>query len=210
MIRREHPCYRNVFGIDVESSTLRNNSAKARMRDAMYALITETFARNEITPDDHDPFINSGDGVVALLRPADRVPKTVLLNSVVQTLSDLLEEHNRVRPADRLRLRAVLHAGEVHYDIRGPFGETLDVAFRLLDSPVTKRALRRTPGPLVLAVSEHIYQSVVRHQYDGIDPLTFTAFMTKRNTSTWDSGWIHVPGQVDHSFIADLAGRPPA
>lgn len=209
MISREQPCYRTIFGVDVESSTTRNNSAKARMRDAMYTLVTEAFVRNEITVDDHDPLLDSGDGVVAMLRPADHVPKTLLLQSVVPMLSRLIEEHNSRRPADRLRLRAVLHAGELHFDTRAPFGETLDVAFRLLDSPVTKRALRRTTAPLVLAVSDDIYQSVVRHQYDGIDPLTFTAFMTKRNSTTWDSGWLHVPGRTDHSLLdTDLAGQP--
>jgi hypothetical protein len=208
MIAKE-PRYRIVFGVDVESSTTRHNSAKARMRDAMYALVTEAFVGNEITEDDHDPFLDRGDGLVALLRPADRVPKTLLLRSVVPTLSDLVEEHNRRRPADRLRLRTVLHAGEVHYDSRAPFGETLDVAFRLLDSPVTKRALRRTSAPLILAVSDDIYQSVVRHQYDGIDPRTFSSFETRRNPATWDAGWLHVPGLGGDSLVgADLVERP--
>lgn len=199
MISNEHPCYRTIFGVDVESSTTRNNSAKARMRDAMYTLVTEALTRNEITANDHDPFVNSGDGLVALLRPADRVPKTLLLRSVVPMLGRLIDEHNMRRPVDRLRLRVVLHAGEVHYDTRGPFGETIDVAFRLLNSPVAKRALRRTTAPLVLAVSDDIYRSVVRHGYDDIDPLTFTAFVTKRNSVIWDSGWLHVPDQDRHT-----------
>jgi hypothetical protein len=209
MISREQPRYRNVFGVDVESSTTRNNSAKARMRDAMYDLVTEAFDRNGITDADHDPFLDSGDGLVALLLPADRVPKTLLLQSVVPMLSRLIDEHNTHRPEDRLRFRAVLHAGEVHHDTRAPFGETLDIAFRLLDSPVTKRALRRTTAPLILAVSDDVYQAVVRHQYDGIDPATFTAFMTKRNSTTWDYGWLHVPGQSGHSYFeVDLTSKP--
>lgn len=211
MISRGQPCYRTVFGVDVESSTTRNNSAKARMRDAMYALVTEAFVRNGITADDHDPLLDNGDGLVALLRPVDRVPKTLLLRAVVPTLVRLIDEHNTSRPSDRLRLRAVLHAGEVHHDTRAPFGETLDVAFRLLDSPVTKRALRRTTGSLVLAVSDDIHRAVVRHHYDGIDPLTFTAFMTRRNSTVWDSGWLHAPGQPGHTFLdGDFAGQPSA
>ncbi len=208
MISRGQPCYRTVFGVDVESSTTRNNSAKARMRDAMYALVTDAFARNDINADDHDPLLDSGDGLTALLQATDRVPKTLLLRGVVPALSQLIDEHNARGPADRLRLRAVLHAGEVHYDTRAPFGETLDVAFRLLDSPVTKRALRGTVAPLVLAVSDDIYRSVVRHHYDGIDPLTFTSFMTRRNPATWDSGWLHVPGQPGTTFLdGDLTGH---
>jgi hypothetical protein len=210
MISSEQPCYRNVFGVDVESSTTRTNSAKARMRDAMYALVTEAFVRNDIGEDHHDPFLDRGDGIVALLHPADRVPKTLLLRSVVPVLGRLIDEHNTRRPEDRLRMRAVLHAGEVHFDTRGPFGETLDVACRLLDSPVTKRALRRTTGSLVLAVSDAIHDSVVRHGYDGIDPLTFRSFMTKRNNATWDSGWLHEPSWTGQSFVGDVPRQPSA
>jgi hypothetical protein len=195
MITARQPCYRNIFAVDVESSTTRNNNAKARMRDTMYGLVTEALALNEITDDDHDPFTDSGDGLLALLRPADRVPKTLLLRSVVPMLGDLLTAHNTCHPRDCLRLRTVLHAGEVHHDSRGAFGEALDVAFRLLNSPSTKRALRRTAGPLVLAVSDGLFDSVVRHQYDGIDPLAFTPFMARRNSTVWDRGWLHVPGQ---------------
>jgi hypothetical protein len=201
MTSREQPCYRTVFGVDVESSTMRNNSAKARMRDAVYTLVTEALVRAEIAADDHDPFLDTGDGLVVMLRSADRVPKTLLLRSVVPTLSRLVDEHNQHHPADHLRLRTVLHAGEMHFDTHAPFGETLDVAFRLLNSPVTKHALRGTTVSLVLAVSDDIYQSVVRHQYDGIDPLTFTAFVTKRNSTTWDTGWLQVPGQAGHSLL---------
>jgi hypothetical protein len=209
MISKEQPCYRTVFGVDVESSTKRNNCAKARMRDAMYDLVTEAFARSDITSDDHDPFLDRGDGFFALLPPIDRVPKTLLLQAVVPTLSRLIDDHNARHPADRLRFRAVLHAGEVHYDTRAPFGETLDIASRLLDSPVAKRALRSMTAPLVLAVSDDIYQSIVRHSYDGIDPLNFTTFMTKRNSATWDSGWLYVPNQVRHAFIdGDFTGQP--
>ncbi|MGH3558002.1 MAG: hypothetical protein ACRDTK_11035, partial [Mycobacterium sp.] len=68
-----------------------------------------------------------------------------------------------------MRVRVVLHAGEVHYDANGCFGEALDVAFRLLDAARVKQALRETPDPLVLVVSGDIYSSVVRHGYDGID-----------------------------------------
>ena len=49
-----------------------------------------------------------------------------------------------------MRLRAVIHAGEVHYDGKGFFGEDLDVAFRLLDAPRFKAYLgtRRYHWPL--------------------------------------------------------------
>jgi hypothetical protein len=60
----------------------------------------------------------------------------------------------------------VVHAGEVHDDGRGFYGDDLDVAFRLLDSPAVKRALREaSASPLVLVVSEEIFTGIVRHGY---------------------------------------------
>ena len=202
------PWYRTVFAVDAESSTTLLNAEKARMRAAMYTLFTAALARGGITEDDRDRLIDRGDGVAALIRAVDRVPKTVLLRSVVPELSRMVDEHNRRHPGDRLRFRAVLHAGEVHHDPYGTYGEALDIAFRLLDSPVTKRALRRSAAPVVLAVSDDIYRSVVRHHYDGIDPLTYTAFSTRRNPSTWDEGWLHVPGEAVHTYLdSGLADR---
>jgi hypothetical protein len=63
----------------------------------------------------------------------------------------------------------VIHAGEVHYDANGCFGEALDVAFRLLDASQVKTALRQTVDPLILVISADIYGSTVRHGYDGLD-----------------------------------------
>lgn len=202
MITAREACYRNIFAVDVEGSTTRNNRAKARMRDAMYGIVTESFTRSSVTEAHRDPFIDCGDGLLTLLPPSDEVPKTLLLQSVVPTLGRLIAAHNARQPADRLRLRAVLHADEVHYDSRGPFGEALDVAFRLLNSPHAKLVLRRTAAPLVLAVSGDVYQSVVRHQYDGIDPQAFTRFVAERNATTWDEGWLNVPGQATPPPVA--------
>ena len=98
--------------------------------------------------DDHycDPFTDRGDGVLVLLRPADEIPKPFLLSRLMPALASLLAAHNSgISPAEQprmLRLRAVIHAGEVHYDGKGFFGEDLDVAFRLLDAPRFKAHLR--------------------------------------------------------------------
>ena len=65
-----------------------------------------------------------------------------------------------------MRLRAVVHAGEVHDDAWGFYGDDIDVAFRLLEAPTVKRVLRDAPqAPLVLVVSEEIWAGIVRHGY---------------------------------------------
>jgi hypothetical protein len=131
-----------------------------------------------------------------LIHPADQVPKTALLDTVVPTLSALLGKHNARHPERAFRLRAVVHAGEVTYDQNGCFGEALDVAFRLLDADPVKKALGATQAPLVLVVSDDVHRSVVRHGYDGIDPNAFNRFPMPRAEGLVRAGWIQV---VDES-----------
>jgi hypothetical protein len=140
----------------------------------MYELVEQSLRANGITDNYRDPFVDRGDGILTLVRPVDEVPKTLLLSKVVPTLSDLLADHDLRYPGQRLRLRAVLHAGEVHQDIQGSFGEALDIAFRLLDAPEVKQTFRMSTAPLLLVVSDLIYQSIVRQGYDGIDERAFT------------------------------------
>ena len=126
----------------------------------------------------HDPFIDRGDGILALIHPVDEVPKALLLNRTVPLLSGLLTDYNASLPQRsqqqlQLRVRVVMHAGEVHYDTNGCFGEALDVAFRLLDAARVKRALREMADPLILVVSGDIYSSIVRQGYGSIDHETF-------------------------------------
>ena len=92
----------------------------------------------------YDRFIDRGDGILALIHPVDQAPKTLLLNRVFPLLSQLLTDYNASLPQHsqlqrQLRIRVVMHAGEVHYDANGCFGEALEIAFRLLDADRVKR-----------------------------------------------------------------------
>ena len=188
------PHHRTVLAVDIEGSTARNDRAKARLRESLYDLVGAALRVGGIGPHRRDPFVDRGDGLLTLVHPADEVPKTLLLSSVVPLLDRLLTDHNDRYPADRFRVRAVVHAGEVCYDRRGPFGEAIDVACRLLDAVEVKRALRQTATPLVLVISGDLYLSVVRHGYDGVDPRTFTPLVNLRMSNVWQCGWLHVPG----------------
>lgn len=148
-----------------------------------------------------DPFTDRGDGVLALVHPVDDVPKTLLLNPLVPALVQLLANRNLALPErDRcrreLRLRAVVHAGEVHFDGKGYFGEALDVAFRLLDAPRLKEGLRRAAGPLVLAVSDIVYWSIVSQDYDGIPRALYEPVLRVTVAGRRRTGWLHVPGPL--------------
>jgi hypothetical protein len=185
--------HRIILSVDIEGSTKKVNSTKAKLRCAMYDLTEKALRRAGITDRCREPFVDRGDSLLALIHPADEIPKSLLLDTVVPTLAELLAGHNQHRPDYAFRLRVVVHAGEVHYDSKGQFGESLDLAFRLLDAPeVKKRLTLALTAPLVLVVSADIYRSVVCQGYEGIDARTFTP-VRLRVADHRHQGWVHVP-----------------
>lgn len=188
------PRYRTILALDIEGSTARMNPAKGRLRSIMYDLLEDALRAAGIAEAHRDPLVDRGDGVLALLHPVDEVPKTALLGQVIPTLSRLLAAHDSQAADQCFRLRAVVHAGEVHYDSRGCFGEALDIAFRLLDSPAVKLRLERSAAPVVLVVSDEIYQRVVKHGYDGIDGSHFDPGVEVHVAGATHHGWVHLPG----------------
>jgi class 3 adenylate cyclase len=197
---RSVPRHRSIVAIDIERSTSpeRTNPIREELRHEAYRLLDAAMRTAGITDGHCDPLADRGDGVLALIHPADEVPKTLLLNPLVPSLATLLAERNAsLGTAERrrreLRLRAVIHAGEIHYDGKGYFGEELDVAFRLLDAPRLKDRLRRVVTPLVLVVSEEIYWSIVQHEYDGIPGSAFEPLVRVTVAGRRRRGWVHVP-----------------
>jgi hypothetical protein len=140
-----------------------------------------------------------GDGILALIHPVNQAPKALLLTRAIPALHRLIADHNdslprTSQPQRQMRLRVVIHAGEVHYDTNGCFGEALDLAFRLLDAAQVKKALRAANDPLALVVSEDIHRSVIRHAYDGIDQHSFRPLVRVQIAGRRHNGWIHFPG----------------
>jgi hypothetical protein len=104
-----------------------------------------------------------------------------------------------------------VHAGEVHYDANGCFGEALDVAFRLLDATPVKKTLLEAASSMILVVSGDIYHSVVRHGYDGIDQHAFHPFVRVHIAGHRHLGWIHVPEEAIQHQVTEMADyRRPA
>ena len=181
---------------------------KAELRNKTYELFDAALYSAGIRKRHRDRYIDRGDGLLALIHPVDRAPKALLLNRVIPALSNLLADHNASLPHPsrlqrQLRVRVVTHAGDVRYDANGCFGETLDVAFRLLDAAPVKRALRETANPLVLVISGDIYSSVVRHSYDGIDQRAFHPLVRIQIAGRRYPGWIHIPGTSDAAHYPD-------
>jgi hypothetical protein len=198
------PVHRSILAVDIEGSTQRINPVKEELREHVYRLMVEALGVVGIDEHDHDPFTDRGDGVLVLVHPVDEFPKPFLLSRLIPALARLLVAHNSGVPVDDqsrvLRLRAVVHAGEVHYDGKGFFGEDLDVAFRLLDAPKFKAHLRQALAPLALVASDDIYRSVIRHCYDGIDDGEFFPIVTVNVGDQRRKGWVHFP-RTGHSPV---------
>lgn len=206
------PVHRSILAVDIEGSTKRTNPVKEELRQQVYRLVVEALGSMGIDDSFYDPFIDRGDGILVLLHPADEFPKPLLLSRLIPTLADLLMLHNSGIPLAEypriLRLRAVVHAGEVHNDGKGPFGEDLDVAFRLLDAPKFKAYLRGLSAPLALVVSDEIYRAVIRHRYEGIDDGEFSPMVNVNVAERRRRGWVHSPAASE--FPVTIPAQIPA
>jgi hypothetical protein len=131
------------------------------------------------------------------------VPRTVLLDRLIPVLATLLAEYNAqaAQPALRMRLRVVVHAGEVHLDKRGCYGAAIDVAIRLLDSQRVKKALKQAAAPLVLVISDEIHSGIVCHGY--VDASTYFPIWARVGKRR-HRGWVQVPVPV----ASPVVGRP--
>ncbi|HEX5119074.1 MAG TPA: hypothetical protein VFW65_28125 [Pseudonocardiaceae bacterium] len=187
------PYHRSIVAIDVEGSTTRTNMARARLRWVMYDLLETALEMAGINDQWRDELVDRGDGILALIKPVDEAPKTLLLAELMPTLGSLLACYNTEYPAHALRMRAAVHAGEVHYDDRGCFGESVDLSCRLLDAPELRQRLAAADAPLILVVSEEIYRSVVRHGYAGIDGNAFEPLVRVQLGTVRYRGWVSFP-----------------
>jgi class 3 adenylate cyclase len=210
------PRHRAIVALDIERSTSRPDPVKAELRSKIYELFDAALRSAGILRRHRDRFTDRGDGILALIHPVDQAPKAILLTTAIPALSQLLTDHNASLPRSsrlqrQLRVRVVVHAGEVHYDANGCFGEALDIAFRLLDAAHVKKALRTASDPLTLVISGDIYRAVVRHGYDGIEQRAFHPLVRVHIAGNRYPGWIHIPGQpVQHQVTEIASYRQPA
>jgi hypothetical protein len=187
------PCHRAMVALDIERSTSRPDLVKAELRILLYELFDAALRSAGIYPRHRDRFIDRGDGLLALIHPAGQAIQTMLLDQVIPVLSRFLSGYNSsVPPQRQLRVRVVVHTGEVHYDANGCFGEALDVAFRLLDAPGAKKALKTADGPLVLVVSGDVYDSAERRGCGRTNLSTSRRVVSAQVAGKRYPGWIHI------------------
>ena len=201
--------HKAILGVDMEgfADQRRTNPDQIVMRDGLYRCLSTAFARSGITWTDcyHE---DRGDGVLILIPP--EVPKNLLVAHFPQELSAALRSHNEAHAAEsRIRVRLVVHAGEVHRDEHGVAGTAINVAFRLLEARALKQALLETPGLLAVIASQWFFEEVIRHT-PASQPATYrqVRVLVKETDQLAWIGLPDIPGFVDGSQIStSLVGK---
>ena len=153
-----------IFAVDIAgfSGPSRTRANYVALREGMYQAVEQAFLQSGV------PWADcyqegAGDGILALA-PAT-VRKSGFVGNLPLALVSALQAHNAEHPPEeRIRLRLVLHAGEVTRDERGVDGPAIIHAFRLLDSAPLKAALAESTGVLAIIASARFYDEVIRQR----------------------------------------------
>jgi class 3 adenylate cyclase len=200
------PTHRTIVVVDVVSFTRpdRDNTDQLAIREAMYDTLRAAFDDSGV-PWRQCLHEDRGDGVLIFV-PAE-VSKVLLLGAAPARLAELLEAGNAGRPPRRrFRLRMVVHAGEVHRDPHGFAGHDVNLAFRLVDAGPLRAAMDDHQAALGLIVSDSVYQGVVRHRYDGLDPHAYQRVRVQVKTAD-APGWIRLVGADAPAPAATASGE---
>jgi hypothetical protein len=182
--------YGFIISLDTQGSGELTDPERPGMRDRIYEVAEVAFAQAGIAEarlfqEDR------GDGILAVLEPrrTERVA-----GEWVEHLHQNLRKVNTTlkRP---LRLRAGLNIGPVTPDGHGFSGAAVDFACRIGNCPEARRVLAAAPGsPLLVAVSDRLYQDVVRHGGRWIEPGHYRQYDVRLREGP-QRPWFMVPGR---------------
>jgi hypothetical protein len=177
------PRHYSIVVVDIEGSGALNGPDKQSVRADLYRLVESALLESEVSPESVTSE-DRGDGVY-LLVDAD-VPIRQLIHPFVSVLDAGLAARTMGEP--RLRLRLVVHDGQVSIDAKGSSGAAADLAFALVDAQQVRDALTDSPtGRIAVVLGDPIYQSVVCG-HDDPDETAFRMRLlsTKRGeVKTW-------------------------
>lgn len=183
------PSNKTILLMDMEGSGRRRDSEQAVIHRMLYTVLHETLSAAAIEPTEYRSE-DRGDGVFVLIDPA--VPKPALLRALLTATPEQLVSTNRLAAEGaRIRLRIVVHTGEVALDEFGAVGADLVHAFRLLDASALRKELATMSEPSVLCVSDTVYQGVVRHAHPGVRPEHFHPLTVDSKDGATLTGWYH-------------------
>jgi WD40 repeat protein len=205
--------HKAIVGVDIEgfADRRRTNLDQMVMRDGLYRCLRAAFARSDIDWKIcyHE---DRGDGALILVPP--QVPKALLVTRFPQELSVALRSYNRGHgSSSRIRVRLVVHAGEIHEDRYGVAGTAINVAFRLLEAHALKQALAGSPGLVALIASAWFFDEVIRHTQASSPSAYRQVRVVVKETN--DVAWVCLPdghhglgeGQIPSGVAASAGPR---
>lgn len=183
--------HQTIVVVDVAGYTAPARTAAHQrvVRDGMYQALKAAFTESGVNLETcHTE--DRGDGVLILVPP--EVGPIRLADALPNRLVAELRRHNAVHSAGAgIQLRMALHAGQVGRDERGVVGQAVNVAFRLVDAPEAKSALKSSTGVLGVIASDYFYHDVIVN-----DPAADADSYRKLQVSVKESefvAWLRLP-----------------
>lgn len=192
------PMHRTIVVVDVAGFTdpTRTLADQLAVHEGLYDVLTRAFAEADIdlavcTVEDR------GDGAMILL-PAD-IPKNLLADRLPGRLVAGLKRYNAIHSTGAgVQLRVGLHAGEVRLDEYGAVSPAINFAFRILEAPEAKRALKDSASALALIASDRFYLDVIQND-PAADAGSYRQIsVVVKETST--TAWLRLTGGADVAY----------
>jgi hypothetical protein len=189
--------HQTVMAVDIAGygGMERTRANYVRIRDGLFQSVEQAFEEADIPWSDCYREGN-GDGIL-VLAPAT-VAKGRFAAMLPSALDNALRQYNDEHPEkEKIKLRLVLHAGEVTFDGHGVAATAIILAFRLLNALPLKIALADSPATLGMIASDWFFDDVIRHHPEHEPDAYHKVAVEVKETS--DVGWIRL---VNHDLPA--------
>jgi hypothetical protein len=200
--------HKTIMAVDIAgyNGAQRTTAHQLAVHAGFWGLLRTSFAEVGI-PWDVCFMENTGDGAMIQL-PAE-VAKADLAAQLPDRLLAELRRHNAVHAKEAgVQLRVALHAGEVHQASHGTVSQATSFAFRILDAPEAKSALKQSGAVLALIVSNTFYHDVVVHD-PAADPLSYQRIPVKVKETTTEA-WLRLLGASAAWTTMSVSATAPA
>lgn len=197
--------YHTIIAVDVEEFGRRDAAHQRRIHEDLQPLVRKAVERCGLVWEKcyHE---DRGDGLLVLAPPDAHSER--LAECLPNELAGRLREHNHgAADGAHIRLRVVLHAGEVSRDAQGVAGPAMILAFRLLDAEELREALARSRGVLALITSAEFFRDVIAC-HPGANPGIYQQVrVARKETETF--AWIGLPDNQVQSPVGRRRTGPP-
>lgn len=196
--------YHTIIAVDVEQFGQRDPAHQRQIHEGLQPLVRKAIEHCGLAWEKcHEE--DRGDGLLVLAPPDARSDR--LAECLPNELAGRLREYNHgAADGARIRLRVVMHAGEVSSDQHGVASPAVILAFRLLDTEQLREALRRSHGVLALITSEEFFRDVVA-SYPGANPRIYRQVHVSIKETKKKPAWICLPDGHSHGPNGDVSPK---